>query len=61
MTKEYDPIMEEVYANRRAISAAYGNDPSAYVADMRQDVKNARDLGMDYVDYCISRLSKSAA
>jgi len=61
MTKETDPIMEDVYANRRAISAAYGNDPDAYIADLREDVRKAQELGMSYVDYCISRIGKSAA
>ena len=52
-----DPIMDEVYAIRRDLSAASGNDVSAYFNIMQSEKRAAKELGMSYFDYCLARLN----
>ena len=54
--EEADPIMDEVLSTRRNISARYGNDPSRYIAAIREKAAKAKSLGMSYLEYCLSQL-----
>ena len=54
--EEPDPIMDEVVSTRRKISARYGNDPSLYIAALREKAAKAKSLGMSYLEYCLSVL-----
>ena len=55
-----DPIMDEVFSTRRKISARYGNDPSRYIAAIREKATKAKSLGMSYLEYCLSLLDSPA-
>ena len=54
--EEPDPIMDEVFSTRRKISERYGNDPSRYIAAIREKAAKAKALGMSYLEYCLSCL-----
>ena len=54
--EDFDPIMEEVYATRRKISMQFGNDPSRYIAAIREEIARAKSLGMTYREYCLAQL-----
>lgn len=51
---EEDPIMNEVYATRRKISARFGNDPKLYIESIREMNRNAAAAGMSFLAYCQS-------
>ena len=51
---ESDPIMDEVYANRREISARFGNDPKRYIACIREMKRRAQEAGLSFFAYCKS-------
>ena len=40
--EEPDPIMDEVVSTRRKISAQYGNDPSRYIAAIREKLRYSK-------------------
>lgn len=55
MTKtDNDPIMDEVYANRREISLRFGNDPERYIAGIREMKRRAAAAGLSFLAYCKS-------
>ena len=56
-----DPIMDEVYAIRRDLSAASGYDVSAYFNIVQNEKQEAAKLGMSYFDYCLARLNRESA
>ena len=51
---ENDPIMDEVYANRREISLHFGNDPKRYIAGIREMKRRAAEAGLSFLAYCKS-------
>ena len=51
---ENDPIMDEVYANRREISLHFGNDPKRYIAGIREMKRRAAEVGLSFLAYCKS-------
>ena len=46
--------MDEVYANRREISARFGNDPKRYIACIREMKHRAQEAGLSFLAYCKS-------
>jgi len=58
LKQENDPIMDEVYANRREISARCGNDPSVYIAFMRNEESLSRKAGLSFADYCLNKVTR---
>jgi len=59
--QEEDNVMEDVYATRRRISARCGNDPSAYIAFMRNEDSLSRKAGLSFADYCLNRVAQADA
>ena len=55
-----DPIMDEVYANRREISARFGNDPKRYIACIREMKRCAQEAGLSFLAYCKSVMGTEA-
>ena len=49
-----NPIMAQVYANRREISERFGNDPKRYIAAIREVKRRAAEAGMTFLSYCTS-------
>ena len=58
---EDDCLMEDVYATRRRISARCGNDPSVYIAFMRNEESLSRKAGLSFADYCLNRVAQASA
>ena len=58
--QETDPIMDEVYANRREISARFGNDPKRYIACIREMKRCAQEAGLSFLAYCKSVMGTKA-
>lgn len=56
-----DPIMDEVYAIRRDLSAASEHDVSAYFNIVQNEKQEAVNLGMSYFDYCLARLDRESS
>lgn len=59
--EETDPILDEVISTRRKISARHGNDPSRYIAAIREKANEAKSRGMSYLEYCLSLLDSPPA
>ena len=59
--KSYDPIMEEVYAVRRRISARYGHDVHRIFADAERWRKRDEAAGIKYVRLPIARVAPAIA
>lgn len=57
--EEQDPILDEVVSTRRKISERFGNDPSRYIAAIRENAAKAKSLGMSYFEYCLSKIDSS--
>ena len=60
LKQENDPIMDEVYANRREISMRFGNDPARYIAYIREMKRRAREAGLSFFAYCESLIGAKA-
>ncbi len=58
---EEDRLMEDVYATRRRISARCGNDPSVYIAFLRNEDSLSREAGLSFADYCLNRVTQVGA
>ena len=58
--QETDPIMDEVYANRREISMRFGNDPKRYIACIREMKRRAQEAGLSFFAYCKSVMGTEA-
>ena len=58
--QENDPIMDEVYANRREISMRFGNDPTRYIACIREMKHRAQEAGLSFLAYCKSVMGTEA-
>ena len=58
--KEEDPIMDEVYATRRKVSARFGNDPKRYLAGICEMKRRAVESGMSFLAYCKSVMGTEA-
>ena len=58
--QENDPIMDEVYANRREISMRFGNDPKRYIACIREMKRRAQEAGLSFFAYCKSVMGTEA-
>ena len=57
----YDPIMEEIYAVRRRISARYGHDIHRYIEAMRAKQREEEAKGRKYVRLPIARVAPAKA
>ena len=58
---EGDCLMEDVYETRRRRSARCGNDPSVYIAFMRNEESLSRKAGLSFADYCLNRVTQVGA
>ena len=57
----YDPIMEEIYAVRRRISARYGHDIHRYIEAMRELHKDDEAKGIKYARLPSARVAPAPA
>ena len=53
-----DCLMEDVYETRRRISTRCGNDPSVYIAFMRNEESLSRKAGLSFADYCLNKVTR---